>query len=192
MNRRMFVRSAFLLAGSRIVFARGADNDRQVLVNGKLTSIFHMDVDDSAHGRPWLSTDDDHLKLSYPQGLDWGAMFVTWGKARAKNTPLSAYWAGAPGLFIDMSMYKSLIIEMRGVLGGEAVDIGIKTIEQPDDGSETKVHTPLTAEWNEYTFPLTRFKGASPAILSVVAEFVFAGAKAQTVLVRNIKYSQNA
>ncbi|MGA8029294.1 MAG: hypothetical protein WB992_19305 [Bryobacteraceae bacterium] len=180
MNRRRFMGSSLVLLGAAVHVGEAQDVDQQVLVKGELQSGYNMGVDDSAQGRQWLSTDGDHLKLSYPAGLKWGVVYITWDSPQADLKDRQ---------FIDMSKYKSLIVEMRGGLGGETVYIGVKTNEQRDDGSETKIKTPLIAEWKEYAFPLSGFRRASPARLYVVTEVVFSGKDAQTVLLRNVRYS---
>ncbi len=180
-NRREFVRFAFLASveATHLLSQEDAPAVRDVLVGDSLKSPFNMGVDDNEHRHNWLSKDDGHLVLSYPPGLDWGAVFITRGQPKVKPRP-----------FIDLSAYKTLVIDMRGGLGGEHIEIGIKTNEQDDDGSETKLPVKLTANWKEYPFPLRSFKDASPDKLYVVTEFVFADSKAQTVLVRGVKYTK--
>lgn len=182
-DRRSFLTRALVIGsiGSIECIAQDTHEGKDVLVNGKLKPTFDMGVDDNEHQRKWLSKEEDHMLLSYPAGLEWGAVFVTFGKPKAKDRP-----------FIDLSDYRTLIVEMRGGLGGEQVAVGIKTNDQEDDGSETKFDTKLSKDWQEYKFPLSQFSGASPSRLYVVAEFVFSDAKAQTVLVRNIRYVKAA
>jgi hypothetical protein len=187
-SRRTFSRNALMctlgcvpLIGQGGVETKETLTNGEVLTNGKLSPGFDMGVDDNHHLQKWLTEDDDHLILSYPSGLAWGAVFVTRGKPQNNKEDR---------LIINLSDYKTLIVEMRGGLGGERVEIGIKTNEQPDDGSETKFNTRLTTDWGSYPYPLSRFKYASPSRLYVVTEFVFSGGKAQTVLARTIRYTK--
>jgi hypothetical protein len=179
-SRRTFTRKTLpFIFGCARAFAQEQNDFKEVLTDGKLKPGFDMGVDDNEHRRNWLSRDGDHMVLTYPAGLEWGAVFVTRGKPKAKDRP-----------FIDLSDYKTLVIEMRGGLGGEKVEIGVKTNEQEDDGTETKFKANLTTDWEPYSFPISKFKDVSPAKLYVVAEFVFSDAKAQTILVRKIEYAK--
>jgi hypothetical protein len=81
---------------------------------------------------------------------------------------------------------------MKGPTGGETLEVGLKTNQQADDGSETKLPITLTPEWQTYVFPLSRFNGAQTTQLYVVAEFVFSGSKAQTALVRKVQYGRTS
>jgi hypothetical protein len=154
---------------------------QDVLVGAKLTAGFNMGVDSSKQERQWLVTEGDHLKMSYPSGQSWGAVFITVGKPTDPPRP-----------FRDLSAYNTLTVEMKGGLGGEQLEIGIKTNTQPDDGSETKAPVRLTPAWKSYQFRLDRFGGADPHKLYVVTEFVFSGPQAETVFARNISYSTAA
>jgi hypothetical protein len=180
-NRRKFIKAVIaspIAKWSITAIAQEQPESKAVFTNGKLKAPFDMGVDDNEHRHNWLTVDGDHLALSYPSGLEWGAVFITRGKAKSKPRP-----------YIDMSIYSTIVIEMRGGLGGEQVEIGIKSFEQDDDGSETKFSTKLTDQWTEYKYQLSKFSGAALNRLYVVAEFVFSDAKAQTVLVRNIQYN---
>jgi hypothetical protein len=79
---------------------------------------------------------------------------------------------------------------MKGGNGGEQIEIGVKTNTQPDDGSETKVPVTLTSEWKTYSIALNRFEGTDLDKVYVACEFVFSGADAETIYVRNISYAK--
>jgi hypothetical protein len=119
--------------------------------------------------------------MSYPAGQTWGAIFITIGEPRNPPRPSQ-----------DFAAFDTLLVEMRGESGGESLDIGLKTSDQPDNGSETKLPLSLTSEWHRYTFPLTEFRGTDLRTLYVVAEFVFSGPNAQTVYLRNVRYSNGS
>ena len=87
-----------------------------------------------------------------------------------------------------MAAFDTLLVEMKGEAGGEQLDIGLKTSDQPDDGSETKLPLRLTSEWHTYTFPLEEFSGTDRRKLHLVAEFVFSGANAPTAYLRKVQY----
>jgi len=149
----------------------------QILVGSKLSPGYDMGVDSSHRRTDWLKQEDGQMKISYPAGQDWGAVFVTVGKPRRPPRP-----------FRDFSTFSTLAVEMKGESGNEQLQIGVKTNEQPDDGSERKIPVKLTPEWQTYTFALDKFDGVNLRKLYVIVEFVFLGKKAETVYFRNVKY----
>jgi hypothetical protein len=159
--------------------AFGQQPRQDVLVGAKLAPSFNMGVDSSERKTNWLKTESEQLRMSYPSDQSWGAVFITVGAPKQPPRP-----------FRDLSAYNVLTIEMKGGVGGEHLEIGIKTNTQPDDGSETKVPVTLTADWKPYQFRLDKFDGADPDKLYVVTEFVFSGSDAFTVFARNINYSR--
>jgi LysM repeat protein len=144
-----------------------------------LCAGYDMGVDDSARRRGWVTDLKGFMKMAYPSGLNWGTVFITVGKPQ--NPP-------RPGK--DLSAYRTLSIELRGDVGGESVNIGIKDNTDPDDGSERKIRVSnLTTSWQTFTFTLSDFTTADVTRLYVVVEFVFEpGWPAQTVYFRNIHY----
>ena len=158
--------------------AFGQQPRKDVLIGASLKPGFDMGVNSSGNNTSWLKSEGDHLKMSYPPGQSWGAVFITVGKPKQPPRP-----------FLDLSAYNMITIELKGAVGGEQLEIGIKTNTQADDGSETKVPVTLTADWRPYQFRLDRFDGTDPHTLYVVTEFVFSGPDATTVLARNISYS---
>lgn len=126
----------------------------------------------------WLSSEGaSDLLMQYPAGQAWGSVFITDGQAVATNRP-----------GVDLSAYQSLVLEMSGD-AGSTVAIGIKDATQPDDGSETTIPVRISGDWEVYTIPLAKFTKANPGKIYVLTEFVFAGAQAQTLRVRNIEFS---
>ena len=119
--------------------------------------------------------------MSYPGGLDWGAVFITAGPP--KEPPRAGQ---------DLSAYNTLSLELRGATGTECVRVGIKDNTDPDDGNETKITRCVSStDWETFTFPLSEFHTADLTRLYVVTEFVFEQEDAQrqqTVDFRNIEY----
>ncbi len=140
--------------------------------------MYDMGVDSSGQRRDWLETTEGAMKMAYPAGQSWGAVFITVGPP-----------ADPPRPWKDFSPFRTLSVELRGKNGGESVEIGIKDSSDPDDGSETKtLVSQLSSEWKTYEFLLSSFDSADLGELYVVAEFVFAGPTAQTVYFRNVRY----
>lgn len=151
--------------------------EKAILIGSGLTEGFDMGVDTSNHLTKWLNKESDAFRMDFPSDQKWAAVFITYGEPVDPPRPP-----------IDLSAYKTLQIEMRGSLGGEKVEIGIKTNTQPDDGKEKKFTITLTPKWDVYTFQLDKFTDVDTKNLYVVTEFVYKGAKAQTVYFKNIKY----
>src|SRR2546421_11620811 len=119
-----------------------------------------MGGDSSQARTDWLRKENQHLRMDSPPGQDWGAVFITVGTPKAPPRP-----------FQDFSTFEAVAIALRGEIGGEELEVGIKSNEQPDDGSETKLKVKLTPEWKVYRFALTRFVGADLQRLYVPLEF---------------------
>jgi hypothetical protein len=153
-----------------------------IYIGTTLCSGYDMGVDDSAGRRDWVTDMDGYMRMAYPGGLDWGAVFITVGPPRDPPRPGQ-----------DFSAYRFLSVELRGERGGESVNIGIKDNDDPDDGREKKLlASGLTTSWQTFTFALSDFRTADradPTRLYVVIEFVFEpGWPGQTVYFRNVKY----
>ncbi len=162
----------------------GSRSERDLFVRGQLAGYYDVGVDSSGRRRDWLSRDDDALRLAYPAGQQWGAVFLTVG---APSDP--------PRPWKDFSSFGFLSLEMKGAQGAESLAIGLKDHDDRDDGREKKLGvSSLTTEWQQFTFPLSDFASsrfslpASLERLYVAVEFVFDGPRAQTVLVRNVRY----
>ncbi len=151
---------------------------RDVYVGG-LESGFVLGMETSGHQRQWLTAKDGSLALTYPANQQWGAMFITVGPP----VPLG----DRPSL--DLSAYRSLVVDLRAAVDGQCVRIGIKDKYQPNNGSETTVQRCLSAQWSTITLPLNAFTGADLTHLYVVFEMLFQGSSSATVDVRNIRYS---
>lgn len=150
---------------------------KDILVGSELSEGFDMGVNSSGGKTDWLSKEPDHMKMAFPANQKWAAVFVTVGEPTDPPRPS-----------MDFSEFRTLSIEMRGAVGGERVEIGIKSNDQPDTGRETKKTVALTPAWKVYEFPLDEFKRADLKNLYVVTEFVYNGTATQTVYFRNIKY----
>ena len=177
---RVFLPGLALLLIFTLTDRAGAQT-RQVLAGSTLSPGFDMGVNSSGGNTHWLTNEGKDMKMSYPAGASWGAVFITVGKPKDPPRPSQ-----------DFAAFDTLLVEMKGEAGGEQLDIGLKTSDQPDDGSETKLPLRLTSEWHTYTFPLKEFSGTDLRKLYVVAECVFSGANAQTAYLRKVQYSNTA
>ena len=156
--------------------------DYPILSEGILVTGFGMGVDDSQQLRNWVSQTGNIQMIQYPGGLDWGAVFITVGDPGSTPRPSR-----------DFSQYTKLAIQMRGVSGGECVQIGMKDVDDPDDGSEKKKDVRLTADWSTEEFNLVSDFDCQLNRVYVVTEFVFpcpGQNTAQTIEVRTIGFRE--
>jgi hypothetical protein len=154
-----------------------ASAEKEIMIGSRLAPGFDMGVNTSGGLTAWLQKESENFKAAYPPGQDWGAVFVTVGKPAANPTQS-----------VDLSSYTTLTVEMKGERGGAIVEIGIRDVNQPADGSETKLDVKLTNSWKTYHLPLASFIGADLKRLYIVIEFVFSGGQAETLYFRNIRY----
>lgn len=152
-------------------------DDPVVFENGRLSSGLDMGVDSSGGRRDWLEVKNGMMCMAYPSGQQWGVVFITVGPP--SQPPRAAR---------DFSMYRSMVVEVRGANGGETVLVGLKDNTDPDDGSETKVRLPdLGVQWQTHKISLSRFRTVDLARLYVPAEFVFEGIPTE-ICVRKIEF----
>ena len=151
-----------------------------VVINasGQLGQGLDLFVDTDRQLRNWLSNVSDGLQAAYPPGQQWG--FV--GAVLLGSTTLGT----RPGK--DLSGYKTLQIDLRGAVGGESVQIGIKDNTDPDDGSEVKKTEVLSPGWQTFTYSLTDFRTADLTRVYLLFEIVFDGTTGRTVYLRNVRY----
>lgn len=152
----------------------------QPVFMGALAAGYAIGLNTSGGETTWLTDmHDGSLRMDYPNGQQWGAVFITVG--RATQPPHLSYQ--------DLSYYTTLSLELRGEVGSEKVWVGLKDTTDPDDGSETKIPVDLTTGWQTFKFPLSGFDTADLAKAYVVTEFVFEpGTPAETVYFRNVQF----
>lgn len=74
-----------------------------VYVGSTLCPGYDIGVDDSADRRDWLHDMDGYMRMAYPGGLVWGAVFITVGPPTDPPRPKQ-----------DLSAYNTLSLELRG------------------------------------------------------------------------------
>ncbi len=149
-----------------------------VFDGGQFGSGYHLGVSSSGRLTGWATVSGGEMCMSYPPGQEWGAISITVGSS-TQELP-------RPGR--DLSEYSSLELEVRGVTGGESVEVGLKDSMDPDDGSETKILLrDLSQSWETHVLPLEQFVTADLTRLYVVTEFVFS-TNPETVCVRRIRF----
>lgn len=150
--------------------------DYPIYAGQKLSKGFEIAVNSYKEKTDWFSDSLGYMKMVYPPDQKWGAAFLTVGEL-----------VNPPRPFKDFSKYKYLIVELKGAVGGEKIDISIKDNTDADDIETRKTFT-LTSSWEPYKIALSDFTTADLTHLYVVTEFVFHGNQSETVYFRNIKY----
>jgi hypothetical protein len=156
----------------------GQNKTAHVIYNGKsLSDGYDMGLNTGKGETNWLKDTKKEYVISYPAGQIWGVVFITFGPPqREKENRLTT----------NYSIYDTLIISMKGARDGEQVGIGLKDVDDPDNGSETKIVTTLSKAYKQYAFPLSCFTTANLKKIYVATEFVFAGNKAEKIFVNSI------
>ena len=92
------------------------------------------------------------------------------------NEPWAAFWFATRNLSqlygrsaADFSRYNQLVLEMKGQSGGEIIQVNLKDMDDPDDGSQTNVQVILTEDWQSYKFDLSEFDNADLEKVSVLS-----------------------
>jgi hypothetical protein len=155
---------------------------RDVLVGSRLETPFNLGIDTDRHQRHWLTSQPGMLTMAYPARQQWGAMFITVGRPVPPGRRPS----------IDLSGYRSLSAQLRASTNGQRVRLGIKDRSQPDNGGEIAVEQTLTTHWSTVALPLSLFANVDKRHLYVVFEVVFQGSAAETVDLRNVRYTSTA
>jgi exo-beta-1,3-glucanase (GH17 family) len=171
------------LAGLFTQPAPGSRLEKEIFVDGQFLSHYRVGVETSGRQRAWLSHSNGALEMAYPAGQRWGAVFITVGEPTAPPRP----WK-------NFSDFDSIVFELRGERGGEAVAVSIKERGDPDNGREAIVPLSVEREFITYEVPLSRFDSQQLRIpgglsrLNVVLQFLFSGSTPQKIYARNIRY----
>jgi hypothetical protein len=139
---------------------------------------YTIGADTSSQRRDWLTRSGDALKMAYPPGQAWGAVFLTVGDPIPPGS--------RPGQ--DLSHCHTLQVDLRTDTDGATLSIGMKDKDQPDDGTEPKIRVTPTKTWATKTFRLTNLTGIKLSAVYVVIEFVFEpNDPPQIVYFRNVR-----
>ena len=152
---------------------------RDVFAGSKLEKPFDLGIDTDRQQRHWLTATPGVLTLAYPARQQWGAMFITAGRPSPPGHRQS----------IDLSRYRSLTVQLRARANGQRVRLGIKDRSQPDNGGEITIEKTLTTHWSTVALPLSLFANVDRRHLYVVLELVFQGSAAETVDMRDLRYT---
>jgi hypothetical protein len=178
-NRTLALQALGLMLLGGVSTASAQSATKPVLTGIRLGSGYFINLNTSNNLTNWLSNDGASLIMQYPGGqAAFGAVFITVGQSIPPGN--------RPGQ--DLSAYQTLNLEMRGD-PGTVVNVGIKDSTQADDGSETQIPIAVSAEYQTYSIPLSKFVGVNLKSVYVVTEWVFLGPAAQKLQVRTVAYS---
>ena len=180
MHRMLILLFVSSVAGCSSPTSPSAASQPFVVINmaAQLDQELDLFVDTERQLRGWVSNLPDSLQAAYPSGQQWG--FV--GAVLRGSTTLGS----RPGR--NLSGYKTLQLDLRGAVGGETVQIGIKDNSDPDDGTETRKTEVLSSTWQTFTYSLTDFRTADLTRVYLLFELVFNGTGGRTVYLRNVRY----
>ncbi len=156
------------------------EENEQLSAEGDLG--YDMGVASSGGATDWVTNMTTHMKCAYPAGNSWGTVFILrwptpWNTEFNPNEIKYAF---------DYSGYTTLSVDMKGEVGGEVIQIGMKDTTDGDLGLETKKTATLTTTWTTYTFALSGFTTCDKTKTYIPIEFVW-GATSSTVYFKNIK-----
>jgi hypothetical protein len=114
---------------------------------------------------------DNSVHIAYPGGAEWAGLW---------------FFIPADGS-ADFSKFDTLLLELKGDIGGETFLLNLEDINDPTDGSTTRIELQLTDQWQRYELDLADFKTADLTQLKIGIGFVF-GQKAQSFSVRTVRY----
>ena len=93
-----------------------AEEDYVIYDGNKLTAGYDLGVDSSEHIFEWFKHQGDEFEICYPEGQDWGAVFITVGPPAYIDERRTE----------DFFTFDILEISMKGDKRNETVEIGIK------------------------------------------------------------------
>lgn len=142
-----------------------------------LASNYNLGIDTSAGLTNWVTDMGGYMCMNYPDGQDWGALFITYGPPQPPGN--------RPGQ--NLTEFDRLYFELKGETTNQTLQVGIKDNTDPDNGIETKFTITPPENWQGYSFRLSDFITADPSNLYVVIEFILGNTKTD-ICFRNVMY----
>jgi hypothetical protein len=167
------------LAFSGFLYAFSDADIISILINGKLPTGFAIKNVASGILEPYITTEDDHLVIEYPENKYlWASPYFEVNALEGRVNEM------------DFLGYTKLFIEMKGDVGGETFEIAMKDKNDPPDGSESRVTIKLTNEWKTYEVEISNFKTADMKVIMVPLAFIFQGNKGRKIQLRTIQFKK--
>ena len=119
---------------------------------------------------------DKSLHINYRGGVVWAGFWFFNFDDSGRN------------LSLDFSKFDTLLLEMKGDVGGETLLLNLEDIDDEKDGSSTRIEIQLTNQWQTYEIKLSDFKTADLSKLTNVLGFVFVQPQPLSFSVKSAKY----
>lgn len=147
------------------------------LYGDQLAAGYELNIDNSTHQYGWLKG-EGVIQADFLAGQSWAAIFLTVGPPKPE---------GQRDTSLDLSGCDTLNVDLWAAQPGVTVSIGIKDVNDPDDGSETLMSRTLTTEPMVYQFSLIQFATVNLTQVYLPFEVVYHGSEAATVFIDNIR-----
>lgn len=168
----------FFIATTLCLFTLVLQGQIDILKNGALFHGFDIGLATSSGIKGFVTIANDSMTIKFPANQAWAVVFITVSKP----------------VMPEVTMSKITLV-MKGQVGNEIVELGVKDSDDPDDGSECKLPIKLNTKWETYTIDLRTLQEfcepGSPLKLSQIyipIEFEYIGTRAQTIFIRSIQY----
>lgn len=151
-----------------------------ILIKGKVPTGFSLLNSASGLVKDYFTFEEDYLTLEYPEDTyQWASPYFVVSALSGRVNEM------------DFSGYDKMIIEMKGNVGGETLDLTMKDKNDPADGSESRLKLELTKDWKTYEIDTNHFKTADMSVIEVPLAFVFQGPTARKIHIRSIQFKKN-
>jgi hypothetical protein len=163
---------------SGILFTFGDASIVSLLIKGEVPTGFEIRYAASGLFPNYLSKVNDYFVMEYPANkYAWASSYFAINALNGRVDEM------------DFSAYSRMIIEMRGEKGGEVFEIGMKDINDPPDGSESKIKIELTDDWKVYEFETNQFVTADMNRIMIPLAFVFEGPIGRKIHVKSVQFN---
>jgi hypothetical protein len=148
-----------------------------ILINGQTTNGFNINFAASSSYSEWNRFEDNYITLNYPSNtLEWGNPYIEVNALFGRVTHM------------DFSKYNTMLVEMKGAVGGETFEVGAKDKYDLRDGSSTRLEISITDQWVTYEFDLAKIRTLDKNFVKVPLAIVFEGPKGRQVHIKTIKF----
>jgi hypothetical protein len=110
----------------------------------------------------YVSHVDGVLQITLKRGAPWAVFFFE-VRNRSNNLGRSSS---------DLTRFDRIVLEAKGVNGGERLLLHMKDKDDPDDGSQTNLEIVLSEQWDTYEFYLSDFENADLSKLNLALGFL--------------------
>ena len=165
---------------SSVLFSFGDADFISLLTNGQAPTAFTLNYAASGLFTNHFYNKEDYLTIVYPENqYAWGSCYFLVDALYGRVNEM------------DFSGYSTVFLEMKGEVGGEVFDIAMKDVDDPPDGSESRVKIKLTTDWKVYKIETKKFLTANMKRIMVPMAFVFEGADGKKIHVRSIQFKKD-